>query len=56
MAVYEYACQACGHRFEIKVPMSEYERLKREPPTCPACGKPETRQLVSLFSCKPPSS
>jgi putative FmdB family regulatory protein len=56
MAVYEFQCQACGHRFEIKAPMSEHERLKQEPPACPGCGKRETRQAVSLFSCKPASS
>lgn len=56
MAVYEYECQACGQRFEVTVPMSQYERLKNEPPPCPGCGKADTRQAVSLFSCKPAST
>ncbi len=56
MAVYEYECQACGKRFDVTVPMSQYERLKNEPPTCPSCGKQQTRQAVSLFSCKPAST
>jgi putative FmdB family regulatory protein len=56
MAVYEYECQACGQRFEVTVPMSQYERLKTEPPACPACGKQQTQQVVSLFSCKPAST
>jgi putative FmdB family regulatory protein len=56
MAVYEYECQACGNRFEVTRPMSQYDRLKSEPPPCPACGKAETRQVVSLFSCKPAST
>ena len=56
MAVYEYACEACGHRFEVKVPMSQYDRLKAEPPACPACGNQQTQQVVALFSCKPASN
>jgi putative FmdB family regulatory protein len=56
MAVYEYECQACGQRFEVTAPMSEYERLKKEPPACPGCGKQQTQQVVSLFSCKPAST
>jgi putative FmdB family regulatory protein len=56
MAVYEFSCQACGERFEVTAPMSEHERLTREPPACPACGKKETQQVVSLFSCRPAST
>ena len=56
MAVYEYECQACGKRFEVTLPMSQYDRLKSDPPPCPACGKADTRQAVSLFSCKPAST
>ncbi|HWP28795.1 MAG TPA: zinc ribbon domain-containing protein [Chloroflexota bacterium] len=56
MALYEFECRACGHRFEVSARMSEHDRLKQEPPACPACGKRETRELVSLFSCKPPSA
>jgi len=55
MALYEYECPACGKRFEVTVPMHEHDRLQSEPPPCPDCGKPETHQLVSLFSCKPPT-
>ena len=55
MAVYEFECKDCGERFELSMPMSDHEKLKTEPPTCPKCGKTETRQLVSIFSCKTPS-
>jgi putative FmdB family regulatory protein len=55
MAVYEYECQACHRRFEIQLPMHEYERLKGDPPACPGCGEKQTRQVVSLFSCKTPA-
>ena len=53
MPVYEYECQACHQRFEIQQPMHDYEQLKGDPPACPDCGKKQTRQVVSLFSCKP---
>ncbi len=56
MAVYEYECQACQRRFEIQQPMHDYERLREDPPACPGCGQKQTRQVVSLFSCKPATS
>lgn len=55
MAVYEYECQDCGRRFELSMSMSEHDQRKNEPPACPQCGKQDTRQLVSLFTCKTPS-
>jgi putative FmdB family regulatory protein len=55
MAMYEFECGGCGERFELRVPISEHDRLKKEPPVCPKCGKSDTRQVVSMFSCKTPS-
>ncbi len=55
MAIYQYECRACGEQFEITARMSEHNQLKQAPPACPACGKPDTHELVALFSCKPPS-
>jgi len=55
MAVYEFECQSCGKRFEISVPITEHDRLKKQPPACPECGKRKTEQLASSFSCKAPS-
>lgn len=55
MAIYDYECQACGNRFDVNMSMSEHDRLKDDPPACPACGKKESRQLASLISCKIPS-
>ncbi len=55
MAVYEYECQACGKRFEVTAPMSEHDRFKLQPPPCPACGKSDTRQLISTFACTTPA-
>ncbi len=55
MAIYEFECRACGKRFEVSLPMSEHDRLHQQPPACPACGKAEARELVSLFGCKTPA-
>jgi len=55
VAVYEFECQDCGERFELSVPISDHDRLKKEPPACPKCGETRTQQLVSMFSCKTPS-
>jgi len=42
MPIYEYACNACGHRLEAMQKMSD--PLLTE---CPACGKPELVKLMS---------
>jgi putative FmdB family regulatory protein len=52
MAVYEFQCAQCDERFEVQRPMSEHDQLKEHMPTCPKCGAVDTRQLVSVFSCK----
>lgn len=52
MAIYDFECGACGKRFEVNVSMTEHDRLKNDPPACPACGKRESRQLASLINCK----
>jgi putative FmdB family regulatory protein len=52
MAVYEFECTACGKRFDMRVPMSLHDTLKREPPPCPACTSRETRQVPSTFHCR----
>jgi len=55
ISVYEFECKACGKHFEVSVPISEHDRLKKEPPKCPECGKLRVQQLVSNFSTKAPS-
>lgn len=42
MPIYEYQCEACGHRLEILQKMSE-EPLS----DCPACGRPSLHKLIS---------
>jgi len=43
MPLYEYVCDACGHRFEIIQKFSD-----APPAACPSCGKgPVQRQLSS---------
>src|SRR5437870_792769 len=42
MPTYEYACNACGHRFE------EFQSIKAKPTTvCPECGKRKVKRLIS---------
>lgn len=42
MPIYEYECDACGHRLEALQKVSE-EPLR----DCPDCGKPALQKLVS---------
>lgn len=42
MPLYEYECQACGHRFERIQRFSD--RLVKK---CPECGKAKVRKLLS---------
>lgn len=42
MPIYEYACQSCGHIFDV------LQKMSAEPLTdCPECGKPELKKLLS---------
>lgn len=42
MPIYEYECEACGHRLEALQKVSE-EPLR----DCPDCGKPALQKLIS---------
>lgn len=42
MPIYEYACLANGHKFEVFQKMSD-----PAPESCPTCGPGEVRKLVS---------
>jgi putative FmdB family regulatory protein len=52
MAIYEFECKACGKHFELRMPMSSHDKIRESPPSCPACGKPVARQVISEFACK----
>lgn len=42
MPIYEYQCRACEHQLEA------IQKISDEPlVTCPVCGKPELRKLIS---------
>jgi putative FmdB family regulatory protein len=43
MPLFEFACQACGHRFETLVMGSRM-------PVCPACASTALEKLVSSFA------
>ena len=41
MPTYEYACGACGHRFD------EFQSISADPlKKCPACKKPKLERLI----------
>ena len=42
MPIYEYACQSCGHIFDVLQKMNEPLLVD-----CPECSKPELKKLVS---------
>lgn len=42
MPIYEYACNACGHRLEIMQKINDPLAS-----VCPACGASELRKLIS---------
>jgi putative FmdB family regulatory protein len=42
MPTYEYACEACGHKFE------EFQSITAKPiAKCPECGKKKVKRLIS---------
>ncbi len=45
MPIYEYACKACGHTFDVLQKMSDAPLTD-----CPACGAAELRKLISAPS------
>ena len=46
MAIYEYYCQPCDQKFEVKRPMSESDKDA----VCPVCNYTAKRAL-SKFAC-----
>ncbi len=45
MPIYEYECQACGHRFE------EWQKMSDDPiKVCPKCKKRKVEKLISQTS------
>lgn len=45
MPIYEYECQACGHRFE------EWQKMSDDPvKVCPKCEAPKVEKLISHTS------
>jgi putative FmdB family regulatory protein len=45
MPVYEYACEKCGHEFEVE------QRITDDPiKTCPACKARKVKKLISQTS------
>lgn len=42
MPIYEYACNACGHQFDVLQKISDAALTD-----CPECGKPALNKLIS---------
>jgi putative FmdB family regulatory protein len=42
MPIYEFQCQACGHRFDRLQKMSD-----PDPANCPSCGEPRVGRMLS---------
>lgn len=49
MPVYEYTCQGCGKRFEVRASLEEREKLKV---TCPECKSEKVERAFSAFYAK----
>ena len=47
MPIYEYECQACGHKFEALQKMSAPPLLR-----CPVCDKDSLKKLISAAAFK----
>ena len=45
MPIYEYRCSACGKKSSALLPS-----YSSADPSCPHCGKPELKRLVSTFA------
>ena len=46
MPIYEYECQACGTRFELRRGMNDSDSEI----TCPKCGAVNPRRIFSAFN------
>lgn len=42
MPIYEFQCNACGHRFDRLQKLSD-----PDPSTCPSCGAPQVQRQIS---------
>ncbi len=49
MPVYEYACQDCHKRFEVRSRLEEREKTK---PRCPHCQSEKVERVYSAFYAK----
>ncbi len=54
MPFYDYECRKCGAHFDAMILLSEREAEERKL-TCPECGAPHPRRLLSSFVAGPSS-
>lgn len=49
MPVYEYACQECKKRFEVRASLEEREKARVQ---CPECKSEKVERVFSAFYAK----
>ena len=50
MPIYEYECDDCGHRFDLRRGFEDDD----SDVTCPGCGAGHPRRAISMFgTCSP---
>jgi putative FmdB family regulatory protein len=50
MPIYQYQCEQCGHRFDLRRDLDEVNKE----PKCPKCGAERPRRVYYSFStCSP---
>ena len=51
MPIYQYECEKCGHKFDLRRSIDEVDSEI----TCPECGAKHPRRVISLYSTFSPS-
>ncbi len=47
MPIYEFACQSCQAKFELRRSFGQAD----DPATCPQCQSTQAKRLLSTFAC-----
>ena len=46
MPIYEYECEKCGEKFELRRSFSDSDREIK----CPKCGEQKAKRAISVFA------
>jgi putative FmdB family regulatory protein len=47
MPVYEFDCRECNNRFQELMPVSEWEKKRKDGFKCPKCGSKNVEEVLS---------